>query len=74
MLAEEGRALDDFEIILALYEPRRRRLPPLPGGTGHHRWTCMPWAMRQFAGEARTPQMIREEVARFAEEIVHPLL
>lgn len=75
LLAEEGRASDDFEIILALYELPGvdvfRRAQEELGITG---LTCMPWAMRQFAGEARTPQMIREEVARFAEEIVHPLL
>lgn len=71
MLVQEGRDPLDFEIVLALYERPSvelfRRAEEQLGVTGI---TCMPWAMRQMSGEPLGMQMMREEIARFAEEIV----
>lgn len=71
VLEAEGRGADDFEITLALNEipslALYRRASEELGLTG---LVCLPWAMRQFGGEPRTPQLIREEVAAFAESII----
>ncbi len=70
-LDAEGRDPAGFEIVMALYAaPSVELFQRAEAELGVTGVVCMPWAMRQFAGEARTPTMMAEEIARFAESIV----
>lgn len=79
-LAEEGRADDDFEIIIGLYDAPSvdlyRRAGDELGVTG---MMCMPWATLQNVstdqreGLLQKADAYRAAIDEFAEEFVQPL-